>query len=582
MSKHNVIIRRLPAVESLGSVSVICSDKTGTITEEKMSVKEIFSNNKFYTKREKIMLLKNKKIDIKRHKELSQLLKTGVLCNDAHYELIEKRYEILGDPTENALLSASLDLGLNKKIMTEAEPSIMRFEFTSKRKMMSVVRNKNKNKVLYTKGALKKVLEVSVFEMINGQVRKLTEKRKKEIIDSSIKMQENALRVLAFAFKNFHAREKPKEEGLIFLGFVGMIDSPRKEVKNAISQCKDAGIKVKIITGDSALTATAIAKQIGVEGKTILEEELEKMSDTDLTDSIDEIAVFARTTPQQKLRITRILQQKGELVAITGDGINDALALKSADIGIAMGIRGTDVARDVSDVVLTDDNFASIVEGVKQGRKTYDNIKKFSKYFLAVNFSEVFLILFVLLMGMLYGTEKWFLPLLPLQILWINLVTDSFPALSLVFEKEESVMRSKPRNEKSILDDIWKFVIAAGLIALAAELAVYLIGINNGISMEKTRTYVLTTAIMFELFFVYACRSNRSLFKIGIFSNKWMNYSVLFSIALHLILLYTPIATFFNIVPLTLKDWMFVLPFSASGLLVFEIEKVVRNFKTNY
>jgi len=576
MSKQNVITRRLPAVESLGSVTVICSDKTGTITEEKMHVQKIFANNNFYTKEDKSISFKGKKIDIKKNKELFLLLKTSVLCNNARFELIKDKYEIIGDPTEEALLSTSLDLGFNKKLMIEAEPSVKKFEFESKRKMMSIVRDNGRNNILYSKGASEKILEISSSELINGQIKKLTEKRKKELIDYSKKMEGDAFRVLAFAFKNFNKKEKIEEKALIFLGFVGMIDPPRKEVKDAIRQCKNAGIDVKIITGDSALTAAAIAEQIGIKGKILTGKELEKMSDDDLISSISEISIFARTTPKQKLRITKILQKKGEIVAITGDGINDALALKSADVGIAMGLRGTDVARDVSDIVLIDDNFASIVKGVKQGRITYDNIKKFTKYLLAVNFSEIFLILFALIMGILYASGKWFLPLIPLQILWMNLITDSFPALTLAFEKGEDVMKTKPRKEKSILDKIWKFIILAGIFAFAIELIIYLIGIGNNLPIEKTRTMVLTTAILFELFFIYACRSNKSLFKIGIFSNKWMNYAVLFSIALHFLLLYTPLSIAFGVVPLALEDWFIILPFAISGLVIFETIKLVK------
>jgi len=576
MSKNNVIVRRLPAVESLGSVTVICADKTGTMTEEKMTVQEIFADNNFYTKKDKELFLKNKKITPNKNKQIFQLLKTSVLCNNARFEKIKDKYEIIGDPTEQALVSASLDFGLNKKIMIEEEPSVKKFEFDSKRKMMSVVRDNGRTKLMYSKGAIEKILSVSKSELVNGQIRNLTDKRKKEILESSKQMEQKALRVLAFAYKNFNKKENPEEKGLIFLGFAGMIDPPRSEVKNAIQQCKNAGIKIKMITGDSAITAKAIGEQIGIKGKIITEFELEKMSDSQLAEEIDKIVIFARTTPQQKLRITNILQQKKEVVAITGDGVNDALALKSADIGVAMGKRGTDVARDVSDIVLIDDNFASLVEGVKQGRKTYDNIKKFTKYFLAVNFSEIFLVLFALVMGAVYGTTMWFLPLLPLQILWINLVTDSLPALSLVFEKEENVMKSKPRQEKSILDDIWKFIILAGLVALAAELAIYIIGIRSNTPTAEVQTMVLTTAILFELLFVYTCRSKQQLHKIGIFSNKWLNFTVLVSILLHLILLYTPLGIAFRVVPLTLANWLFILPFAVSGLIIFEIAKFFR------
>ena len=576
MSKQKVIIRKLSAVESLGSVTVICSDKTGTITEEKMSVQEIFTNNKFYLKDKNNLFLGDKKILLNKNKELLQLFKISVLCNNARFELIDNKYVFFGEPTEEALLSASLEFGLNKKKMIEAEPSIKKFEFDSKRKLMSIARSNGRINVLYSKGAVEKILSISNSELINGQIKSLNEKRKKEILKSSKKMEHNALRVLAFAYKNFNKNEKLEEKAMIFVGLVGMIDPPRKEVKNAIKQCKEAGIKIKIITGDSVATAVAIAKKIGIKGKTITGEELEKMNDFDLLNSIDELVIFARTTPYQKLRITKILQQKQEIVAITGDGINDVLALKSADVGIAMGKRGTDVARDVSDIILVNDNFASIVEGVKQGRKTYDNIKKFTKYFLAVNFSEIFLILLALILGMLYGHDKWFLPLLPLQILWINLITDSLPALSLVFENPEHVMKTPPRKEKSILENIWRFIIIAGIFAFAIKFVMYLIGIGNNFSIELTRTMVLTTAILFELFFVYTFRSNESLIKLKPFSNKWLNYAILISLALHLLLLYTPLAKVFDVVPLTLNNWLLILPFAVSGLVVFEIGKLVK------
>lgn len=572
LSKQNVIIRRLPAVESLGSVTVICTDKTGTLTEEEMRIQQIFSNNTFYEKKENKLYIKNKTINLKQNKELLYLIKTSILCNNSRFELEGNNYKLMGDPTEKALLSNSLDLGFNKKELTEKEPSVKKFEFHSKRRMMSVARKNGRNITLYSKGAPEKIIDICKSELINGQIKKLTLQRKKQLLEQSKKMEQDALRVLGFAYKNFASEKEIKEQGLIFLGFVGMIDPPRKEVKLAIKECVNAGIKVKMITGDSVLTAKAIARQIGIKGKVISEEELIKMNDSELFNSIDDIAIFARTTPNEKLRITKILQQKQETVAITGDGINDVLALKAADIGIAMGKRGSDVARDVCDIILIDDNFASLVQGVKQGRKTYDNIKKFTKYLLAVNFSEILLIFITLLLRMP-------LPLLPLQILWINLITDSFPALTLVFEKEENVMKTKPRNDKNILHGIWRFIIFAGILAFLTEFLIYLIGTKEALPIEEIRTMVLTTGILFELFFVYSCRSDRSLKEIGFFSNKWLNIAIVSSFALHLFLLYSPLRKIFGVVPLTLNDWLFVLPFSISGLLIFEITKMIKNKK---
>jgi Ca2+-transporting ATPase len=502
------------------------------------------------------------------------MIKSSILCNNARYENFKDKYNYIGDPTEIALVENSLDLGYDKKTLVEEQPSIQKFEFDSKRKMMSILR-KNKTKyTLYSKGAIEKILDVSTKEFLNGKEIMLTKKRREEILFQAKEMEKRALRVLAFAKKDFTSEKVVSEKQLTFLGFMGMIDPPRPEIKDAIKACKDAGIKIKIITGDSQVTAKAIANKIGIYGRVINEDQLEKMSDHELEKEIEDIIIFARTTPEQKLRITRILQKIGETVAITGDGVNDVLALKSADVGVAMGIRGSDVSREVADIILVDDNFASIVKGVEEGRTTYDNIKKFTKYLLAVNFSEIFLIFFSLIFGLP-------LPLIPLQILWMNLVSDSFPSLSLVFEKGENVMKSKPRNEKSILSGIWKFLIFAGILAFLVELIVFLIGLNKGLELEKIRTLVLTTAIMYELFFVYTCRSKKPLLNLGIFSNKWLNVAVFASLILHVIFLYCPINVFFNLVPLTLKDWLFVIPFAISGTLIFELSKYLGEKKVN-
>ncbi len=573
LSKQNVIIRKLPAVESLGSVTVICSDKTGTITEEKMFVKEIFSNNKTYEKKEKNIFLKNKKIDIKKNKELSLLIKTSLLCNNARYEKLESGdYSFIGDPTEESFIRMALDLGISKKELTEREPRIKEFEFDSQRKMMSILRNIGRSKVLYSKGASEKILNKCSFEIVNNQIKRLTPKRKKILLEESFKMEKKALRVLAFAYKNFAKKERVEEKGLIFLGFIGIIDPPRAEVKKAIKQCMEAGIKVKMITGDSVLTAKAIANQIGLKGKIITGDELDRVSEQELSKKINDIVIFARTTPQQKLKITKILQSRGETVAITGDGINDILALKAADIGIAMGKRGTDVARDTADIILADDNFASIVLGVKEGRRTYDNVKKFIKYMLSINFDSMLLIAVTLFMGLP-------LPLIPIQILWMNLITDSFPALTMVFEKSEKVMQTPPRREKSILSKIWKFILVGGLLNFTACFIVYLIAMNNGLAIEKIRAMVLTTGILFELFFIYTCRSSKPLTEIGIFSNKWLNYAIIFSLFMQFVLLYTGLSGIFRVSPLSLKEWIFILPFAVSGLIIFEISKYIKHKK---
>jgi len=570
MARKNVIIRRLPAAETLGSVTIICSDKTGTITEEKMTVREIFVGNKFYKKQDNSITYKNKKINLEKEKELLQLLKISVLASNARFEEKEKGkgYVIYGDPTESALVLSALDLGVNRKLLTEREPRIKEISFTSERMMMSILRKGERRQILYSKGASDVIINKSSQELREGTIINIKNKRKKQLKKIAESLENKGYRVLAFAFKFVKVPEEIKEENLIFLGFIALLDPPRKEVKEAIKLCKKAGIKIKMITGDSALTAKTIAKEIGIKGKTITGQELEKMSDSDLKKEIEDIGIFARISPKQKLRIVNILKKKGEEIAITGDGVNDVLALKKADIGISMGKRGSDVAREVSDMILLDDNFASIVKAVEEGRTVYDNSKKATKFLLACNFVEIFLIAYSII-------RRLPLPLLPLQILWINLITDSLPALALTKEKGEEVMESKPRKEKSILTGIFWFILIASIIALIAELFVFHYSLSN-LPVEKTRTMVMFTVIGFEALFVFVCRSKKSLKRIGLFSNKWIVYAFFAIILLQVVLIYTPLAPLFSIVPLSLKEWFYVLLASLPGLVLFETWKLVR------
>jgi Ca2+-transporting ATPase len=579
MAKSNVIIRRLAAAESLGSVTIICSDKTGTITEEKMKVKKIFADNKILEKRDDFLFFKNNKVNLDDEKEMHDLIKTSVLCNNARFEVKEKldgkiteKYDIIGDPTESALVLSALDLGMNKKILTEEEPRIKEFSFSAQRKIMSIIRGNERSKKIYSKGASNVILDLCSFELLNGEIKKLTSERKKELLKISEKIESEALRVLGFAFRNINKNEKNPETGLIFLGFIGMQDIPRKEVKSAIESCKKAGIKIKMITGDSVATAREIAKQVGIDGKIVSGAELEKMPDEALIRDIENISIFARTSPEQKLRIVEILKLNGENVAITGDGVNDTLALKKADIGIAMGIKGTDAAREVSDMILADDNFASIVKAIEEGRIIYDNTKKITKFLIAVNFSELLLIAVAILMQLP-------LPLLPIQILWMNLITDSIPALALIKEKGEDVMSYPPKKEDSVLNGMIKFIIIAGIIMFAAELAIFLFTLKDNFVVEEIRSIVLTFSILFQLFFVYTCRSNKSLLKIGIFSNKYLNYAVFASIAIHLFVVYSPLNVLFEIAPLKIIDWGIIIPSAMTGVVLFEAWKIMKREK---
>ncbi len=554
MINKNVLIRKLPASETLGRATVICVDKTGTLTEEKMHVSTIYTNGK---------------INPAKNKEL--LFKIGILCNKARIETSNNSKEyFLGDPTEIALIKSAKDNFLDKPTITKEEPKILEFPFDSDRKLMSIVRNKVRERkiISYVKGAPEKIIQQSTYELIDGKKMKLEPADKQRLIKVYEEMAKQGLRVLGFAYKDLPSYLKEQEitknlseENLVFVGFQGMIDPPRKEVKQAISLCKQAGIRVIMVTGDSQLTANAIAKQIGLEGESIDAKEFNNMTDQELFQKIDEISVFSRISPQDKLRIINILKQKNEIVAMTGDGVNDALALKRADIGIAMGIRGTDVARDSSDIILVDDNFASIVEGVKEGRTVYDNVKKFIKYLLAANFAEVALVMIV----MLIWRDPKFLPLLPLQILWINLVTDSLPALALSAEPmEQGIMKRKP-SKQEILQGIKTFIIVAGLITLLIDFMFFYWNIAD---IEKARTMVVTASVTFQMFLVFNCKSEKSFFKSP--KNNYLFLAVFVSIGLHLLVLYTPLNSLFHFTYLNLTDWVSIIAASTVGFFIIE------------
>ncbi len=550
MARKNVLIRKLPASETLGRTTVICVDKTGTITEEEMRVVSIYANGRLNPKKRKKMLFK-----------------IGILCNKARIEKDENGKEyIIGDPTEKALILSAKEELLNKKELTEKEPRVKEFPFSSERKMMSVVRKSQGRFISYVKGAPERIINRCDFELYNGRIVRLSESRRENIIRAYENMAKQGLRVLGFACKWVkEVSLEDAENKLVFVGLQGMIDPPRPEVKNAIQVCKEAGIKVLMMTGDSKLTADAVAKEIGLTGISIDAVKLKETTDQQLFDNIDKISVFARISPEDKLRIINILKKKGEVVAMTGDGVNDALALKRADIGIAMGKRGTDVARDSSDIVLIDDNFASIVEGIKEGRRIYANVKKFVKFLLSANFYEVF---FVLLVMLIFRNPE-LLPFLPLQILWINLITDSFPALALSSEPiEEGVMKRKP-NKGGILKDITGFLLFSGMLGLVLIAIVFWSNVN----IDKARTMVVTTSIVYQMFLVFNCKSNKSIFKSGL--NKYLFYAVFVSIALHLVALYTPVSTLFSFVRLGLFDWFWVIGLGFVGFVIMEIFKAI-------
>ena len=542
MHNVNVLIRRLPAAETLGRTTVICTDKTGTLTEEVLRVDEIWSSTAGDRRR---------------------VLEIGILCNNAR----DEGADILGDPTEVALVRAGKEVGMDKRKMTGANVRVKEFGFDSERKMMSLVRASGKIKTSYVKGAPLKVLSRCTRELVDGKVKLMTAKRKEELTRVSRKMEGRGLRVLGFGFRQIRkVSQYESENNLIFSGFVGMIDPPRKEVRGAIRKALQSGVRIKIITGDSALTTATIAEKVGLSGKIIEGGELEGLSNKKWDEVVRTRTIFARVTPQQKLKIVETLKNQGEVVAVTGDGVNDILALKRADIGVAMGRRGSDVARDSSDMVLLDDNFSSIVKAVRQGRRVFDNLKKSLKFLLAANVGEVF----VVLLGLIFGMPLIFLPL---AILWMNLVTDSLPALALAMEPaEKNVMKRGPKDEK-LLEGIWDSIVLAGVLMVGSVFFVFDYGLTN-FDLDVARTMAITTAIFFELFFSFSCKSKRSLFATGILNNRYLIWAIMVSAGLHLMLIYSGLGSMFGFVYLNGLELGVSVLAGLSGLVVFEIGKI--------
>jgi len=569
MEKYHALVRKLPAGETLGRVTVICTDKTGTLTEEEMSVTEVYCNDDFLKIEEHSFYLDKKKISPEKNFDLMQLLKTGIMCNNARMEIKGKKLEVFGDPTEKALVLSAYKSGFVKKIELEREMRVKEYPFSSGRKMMSIIRKKDGKLISYSKGAPDVLIKRCSKELIGGSVRNLTEKRKTELLENYEKMASNALRVLGFAYKDISTNfnQEDAEEDLIFVGFQGMLDIPRREVKGAIMECKNAGIIVKMITGDSEITAKAIAKMINLDGESIDGSELEKISEEEFRKIVNQKTIFARINPDIKLRIIRVLKEEGEIVAVTGDGVNDILALKEAHIGIAMGIRGTDVARDVSDIILLDDNFNTIVHAIREGRKVYDNMRKSIKLHISANIDELLVVMTAILLSLP-------LPFLPLAILWMNLITDSLPSLALSVEKEEdNLMKRKPLNHNNnILKGISRFIIVAGCISFIATISLFLLFYQK--DLEKARTMALTASVFCELFIALSCRSeDKNIWKLGLFSNKFMLFSILIAGVLQVIAIYTPLSTVFGLKAISIWELLLAIGVSSLGFIFFEITK---------
>ncbi|MCK4521254.1 MAG: cation-translocating P-type ATPase [Nanoarchaeota archaeon] len=581
LAKKNMLIKKLPAAESLGAATIICSDKTGTITKNQMTITEIFYDNKIIKvsgagyEPKGNFYADNKQID---PKQMELFFRIGYLCNNAKLNKKNNEFEILGDPTEGSLIVLGKKGKLEDKDLQRNFSLIKELPFDSDRKRMSVIfKNKiNKKTEAYVKGAPALLLKVCDRILENGRVRKLTKKDRKKILTMNDSFAGKALRLLALAYKEIPDSKKYSidcvEKNLVFVGLVGMIDPPRDEVKQAVEQCREAGIKVMIITGDHAITTKAVAQQIGLfrEGDIILTgDDVEKMSDAELEKKIEKVIIIARALPIQKLRIVDALQKKGHIVAMTGDGVNDAPALKKADIGIAMGITGTDVAKEVSKATLTDDNFATIVNAIEEGRNIYNKMIKSAKYLLSCNAGEITAVFIAIML-------KFPLPLLPLQILLMNLLTDDFPALGLGFESnEEGIMNHPPRNPKENPVS-WKIFLSIVIFGLIMGLGTLFIFMQyKEINLSKAQTVAFTTLVMFQMFAVMSSRTlHHSLKHLNPFSNKWLFGAVCLSLIIQLAVVYwSPLQAIFGTVSLLAIDWLKIIGISSLGFIMMGISK---------
>ncbi|MFH0711467.1 MAG: HAD-IC family P-type ATPase, partial [Candidatus Aenigmatarchaeota archaeon] len=575
MAKKNAIVRKLAAVETLGSVTVICADKTGTMTTNEMTAKEMFVGNK------KVeitgigydplgeFLIDGKPTDVEKDEDFKMAFLISTLNNDATL-LKQDSWKVIGDPTEAALLVVAAKANFWKEEISKKHIRISEFPFSSDRKMMSTVYEHDKKKIAYVKGAPENIINLSNKIQIDGRVAQMTLKEKSDVLKVLHAMSGDGLRVIALAYKNLEKNERyghEIERDLIFVGLVGVHDPPRKEMAESIRMCKEAGIEIKMLTGDHKITATAIAKELGLfdQSKNVVTgEELDRLNDNDLFERIDRINIFARVTPRHKLRIVEVLKRKGHVVAVTGDGVNDAPALKEAHVGISMGMKGTEVAKEASQIVLKDDNFATIVHAIEEGRGIYDNIRKFIRYQLTVNLSEIFLIVITSFAGLP-------LPLLPIQILTLNLISDAPGTAFGMDPKEPDIMKKKPRPPNaSILHGMKIFLIAAGCLALVAELSVFVWGLFTGQSLEKIRTMTFSVGILFQLFFAFNCRSeSKSFLSSGVLSNKLLFISVVIAAMFYLMTIYLPpLQPVFSTVPLGFYELMLVLLVSSTGLLI--------------
>jgi Ca2+-transporting ATPase len=618
MAKVNTIVKKLPAVETLGCTSVICCDKTGTMTKGEMTVQRIYLNDEFIKvsgigyEPEGEFLVENRKIDPKTV-ELSTLLTTAALCNDAKLEkgTITERWVIKGDPTEGALVVTAAKAGLWKEELEKQFPRIGELPFSSETKRMTTIHFVSGKRVAYMKGAPEIVLDKCTKVLANGKGSKLTESSRAELLEVNEAMARQALRNLGFAYRELpetvNSCDEKIEKGFTFLGIIGMIDPPREEVKDAIFTCKKAGINVVMVTGDHKLTAVAVAKELNLlgeneePGKVLTGEELEKISDEQLADQVQNVAIYARVSPEHKMRIVKAWKAKGQVVAMTGDGVNDAPALKMSDIGVSMGITGTEVTKEAGDMVLTDDNFASIVKAVREGREIYDNIKKYLTYLMRCNIMEI-LVMFIAVVSVPFlarmsgaatdaaVVSSATIALTAAQLLWVNLTTDGLPAIALGIDPgDPDIMERKPRdpNESVFTREVKAYLSLTPVLMTALLLFGYfyyqpwlpptkdMVGKIIYNPLLEARTQLLTSMILMELANAISARSLRyPVWKIGAFKNKFLWYAVGSSFLLQLLVLYTPgLNAAFDVAAPEPLDWAFAILFTAITFVSLETAK---------
>ncbi len=563
MARKNSIIRKLPAVETLGSSNVICSDKTGTLTQNKMTVVEVKSNNE------------------------NLAIELGAMCNNC--EVIKEntkdsefvRNVVQGEPTEKAIVEYALKNNKNKNDLYKQMERIEEIPFDSQRKMMSTIHRKGTGYRIITKGAPDILLDHCTKIYVDGKLETMDYKIKDKIKKQNIEMANKALRVIAVAYLDITSipskiDSESIENNLIYVGLIGMIDPPREGVKEAVLECKRAGIKTVMITGDHIATATAIAKELGIltlQDKAITGAELDRMSQSKLQKEIQQYSVFARVTPEHKVRIVKAWQHTGAVVAMTGDGVNDSPALKNADIGIAMGKNGTDVAKNASDMILADDNFVTITEAVKQGRNIYDNIKKAVHFLISTNIGEIVIVF----MGLVLGFKS---PLVAIQLLWINLITDSFPAIALGLQKpDEDIMKRKPLNSKKgiFADGMFSKILTEGLMIGFLALVTFSIG-NKYYGLTIGRTMAFVALGMSELIHSFNIKSEKSIFETGITENKYLLGSFILGALIQIIVIVIPVlADIFQVAPLNITQWLITIAISLLPIPIMEIQKKINN-----